>query len=218
MILIIDNYDSFVFNLARYVEESGQIAIVVRNDKITMSDIHDLNPTHIIISPGPGGPTEAGMSIAIVREFAGKIPILGVCLGHQVIGHVFGGQITRAKEPMHGKSSLIHHEGHGLFHSIPSPFYVGRYHSLIVLDEGLSKDITVTSRSATGEIMSFFSESLKLFGVQFHPESVLTEHGYAIIHNFICMKLDIGQKNMRKDSCPSVHENRLMGIESGSRI
>lgn len=185
MILLIDNYDSFVFNLSRYVEELGHTVMVVRNDHITIADIHALHPTHIIISPGPGGPEDAGMSIAIVQEFAGKIPILGVCLGHQVIGHVFGGRIVRAKEPRHGKSSLIHHEGHGLFHGIPSPFRVARYHSLIVLDEGLSKDFTITSRSTSGEIMSFSNETLKLFGVQFHPESVLTEHGHVLLKNFI---------------------------------
>ena len=185
MILIIDNYDSFVFNLSRYVEELGHDAMVVRNDNITISDIHALQPTHIIISPGPCGPMDAGMSIAIVQEFIGKIPILGVCLGHQVIGHVMGGHITTAKEPMHGKSCLIHHDGHGMFHGIPSPLRVGRYHSLIVLDEGLSKELTITSRSATGEIMSFSSHTLKLTGVQFHPESVLTEHGHALLDNFI---------------------------------
>lgn len=189
MILVIDNYDSFVFNLSRYVEELGHTVMVVRNNKITIQDIHALQPTHIIISPGPGGPTDAGISIAIVKEFAGKTPILGVCLGHQVIGHVFGGNITRAKEPMHGKSCLIHHNQQGIFHDIPTPLRVGRYHSLIVLDEGLCKDIIVTSRSAADEIMSFANEKLNLFGVQFHPESVLTEHGHELISNFIRMSV-----------------------------
>lgn len=185
MILIIDNYDSFVFNLSRYVEELGQEVLVVRNNKITIQDIERLQPTHIIISPGPCGPTEAGMSIAIVQEFSGKIPILGVCLGHQVIGHVFDGRITKAKEPMHGKSCLIEHDGTGMFSGIMSPLRVGRYHSLIVSDETLSRALTITSRSAAGEVMSFSSAKLKLVGVQFHPESVLTEHGHLLISNFI---------------------------------
>ena len=185
MILIIDNFDSFVFNLSRYVEELGFDTRVARNNILTIADIYTLQPTHIIISPGPCGPTEAGISIDVVREFSGKIPILGVCLGHQVIGHVFGGHVAKAKEPMHGKSCLIQHDGLGVFHGIPSPLRVGRYHSLIVLDEGLSSQIIVTSRTASGEIMSFFSQQLKLAGFQFHPESVLTEHGHALIRNFI---------------------------------
>ena len=185
MILIIDNYDSFVFNLSRYVEELGHDVIVARNNEITIEGIQTLKPTHIIISPGPCGPMYAGISIAVVREFTGIIPILGVCLGHQVIGHVFGGEIAKAQEPMHGKSCLIHHDASGIFRDIPSPLRVGRYHSLIVLDEGLSQHITVTSRSAAGEIMSFSNEKLKLFGVQFHPESILTDHGHALIYNFI---------------------------------
>lgn len=185
MILIIDNHDSFVFNLARYVEELGHDSLVVRNNKLSIQDIYTLKPTHIIISPGPCGPLEAGISIDVVREFAAIIPILGVCLGHQVIGHVYGGLITRAKEPMHGKSCLIHHDGKGLFQNIPSPLRVGRYHSLIVLDDGLDKDLIVTSRTAASEIMSLSNEQLQLFGVQFHPESILTEHGHALIHNFI---------------------------------
>lgn len=185
MILIIDNYDSFVFNLSRYVEELGQTTRVVRNNKITIQDIHALKPTHIILSPGPCGPTDAGLSIDVVQSFVGKTPILGVCLGHQVIGHVFGGRIARATKPMHGKSSLIQHDGQGLFKGLPNPLRVGRYHSLIVLDEGLDPNLIVTSRSTEGEIMSFSNDALKLFGVQFHPESVLTEHGHALISHFI---------------------------------
>ena len=187
MILIIDNYDSFVFNLARYVEELGQTVNVVRNNQITIETILTLQPTHIILSPGPRGPTDAGISIEIVQNFAGKIPILGVCLGHQVIGHVFGGRIAKAKEPMHGKSCLIQHNGQDLFQGLPNPLRVGRYHSLIVLDEGLSKDMTITSRSASGEVMSFSNTALNLFGVQFHPESVLTEYGHELINNFLAL-------------------------------
>ena len=185
MILIIDNYDSFVFNLSMYVEELGQTVMVVRNNKITLNAIRHMQPTHIIISPGPGHPSDAGISIDLVQTFAGKIPMLGVCLGHQVIGQVFGSRVVRAQEPMHGKSCLIEHDGQGIFYGLPNPLRVGRYHSLIVLDEGLSHELTITSRSASGEIMSFSSNSLMLAGVQFHPESVLTEHGHAMINNFI---------------------------------
>jgi para-aminobenzoate synthetase component 2 len=185
MILIIDNYDSFVFNLSRYVEELGQDVIVVRNDKITIQDIYKLRPSHIILSPGPCGPEDAGISMDVVRTFVGKIPILGVCLGHQVIGHVFQGRVCKAKEPLHGKSCLIEHDGTGVFTHTPSPLRVGRYHSLIVSSEHLSKDLAVTSVSPAGEIMSFASKKLRLVGVQFHPESILTEHGHALINNFI---------------------------------
>jgi len=185
MILIIDNYDSFVFNLSRYVEELGHYVTVVRNTKITIQDIYVLKPTHIIVSPGPCGPMEAGISIEVVREFSGKIPILGVCLGHQVIGHVFGGRIIKTKDPMHGKSCLINHDAQGIFSGVPSCFRVGRYNSLVVSDEGLSNSLIVTSRSIPGEIMSFVNRELKLVGVQFHPESVLTDHGYTLINNFI---------------------------------
>jgi anthranilate synthase/aminodeoxychorismate synthase-like glutamine amidotransferase len=185
MILIIDNYDSFVFNLSRYIEELGRKVNVVRNDKITIQDIYMLQPTHIVISPGPCGPKEAGISIDVVREFLGKIPILGVCLGHQVIGHVFGGEIIKTKEPMHGKSCLIKHNRQGVFSGMPHSFQVARYNSLVVSEKNLSKNITVTSVSNAGEIMSLSSKKFKLVGLQFHPESVLTEHGHALINNFI---------------------------------
>lgn len=185
MILIIDNYDSFVFNLARYIKELNEEVFVVRNDQITTAEIAALRPSHIIISPGPKGPTDAGISVKTVETFSGKIPLLGVCLGHQVIGHVFGGKIKQAKKPMHGKSCFIHHNGKGMFHNIPTPLKVGRYHSLIVSESHLSKHLEITSRSSEGEIMSFSSSRLKIFGFQFHPESVLTEHGHTLIGNFI---------------------------------
>jgi len=185
MILIIDNFDSFVFNLSRYVEELGEEAMVVRNNQITLADIHKLKPTHVIISPGPRAPQDAGISVAVVHEFAGKIPILGVCLGHQVIGHVFGGLIIKAREPMHGKPCLIEHQGIGLFTGVPNPLCVGRYHSLIVTEGTLSPEISVTSRSAVGEIMSLSSKKLQLVGVQFHPESVMTEYGHVLLNNFL---------------------------------
>lgn len=185
MILLIDNYDSFVFNLSRYVEELGHDVRVVRNDTLTLQDIEILQPSHIILSPGPCGPEQTGISSDVVRAFAGKIPILGVCLGHQVIGHVFGSTVLKAKEPMHGKSCLIEHNGTGLFSDIPSPLRVGRYHSLIVSGDNLNASFDITSVSQAGEIMSFSSQQLKLAGFQFHPESVLTDYGHQLIHNFI---------------------------------
>ena len=185
MILIIDNYDSFVFNLARYVTELGHAVKVVRNNMITVTAIYDLQPTHIIISPGPCGPKEAGLSIDLVNAFYGKIPILGVCLGHQVIGYVFGGKIAKAKKPIHGKASMITHNGSGIFTGILSPLKVARYHSLIVLEKNLNKELQITSRSTEGEIMSFASKKLNIVGLQFHPESVLTEHGHKLLRNFI---------------------------------
>ncbi len=185
MILIIDNYDSFVYNLSRYVEELGKAVLVVRNNKITIEEIYKLKPSHIIISPGPCGPKDAGISLDVVTEFLSTIPILGVCLGHQVIGHVFGGDVIKAKKPMHGKSCLIEHDGKGVFSGIPSPLKVGRYHSLIVCDKKLSKEINVTSRSSEDEIMSFSSKNFKIIGLQFHPESLLTDHGHKLLENFI---------------------------------
>jgi para-aminobenzoate synthetase component 2 len=185
MILIIDNYDSFVFNLARYIEELGKPTQVVRNNQLRLSDISKLKPSHIILSPGPCGPDEAGICQDVVKDFAEKIPILGVCLGHQVIGQVYGGKVTRAKKPMHGKASDIHHDGRGIFTGIPNPLRVGRYHSLIVEDTTLDGSIKVTSHSAEGEIMSLASLSNRVIGLQFHPESVLTEYGYQLLDNFI---------------------------------
>ena len=185
MILIIDNYDSFVYNLSRYVEELGHSVVVVRNDKITIQDISQLQPSHIIISPGPCGPNEAGVSLDLVKNFYDKIPILGVCLGHQVIGSVFGGDVIQAKQPMHGKSCFIEHQGTGVFAGVPSPLKVGRYHSLIVSDKNLDKKLNITSRSAAGEIMSFAHADFNLVGLQFHPESLLTDDGHQLLKNFI---------------------------------
>ncbi len=181
MILIVDNYDSFVFNVARYFEELGEKTRVVRNDAITPAD---LSTKAIVISPGPCAPLQAGASMQIVREFSGKIPILGICLGHQVIGEVFGGVVTRAKRPMHGDSSEIVHNGSGVFSNIPQNFVAGRYHSLIVEQlEGTVLD--VTARTEDGEIMGLQHKHHRTFGVQFHPESILTEHGYDLLRNFL---------------------------------
>lgn len=205
MVLIIDNYDSFVFNLARYIEELGYATNVVRNDKISIAEIEHLKPSHIIISPGPCGPDEAGLSIDIVRQFAGKIPILGICLGHQVIGHVFGGKVIHAQKPLHGQSSMIHHNGEGVFSGLPNPLKVGRYHSLIVDDQNLDPSITITSRSSEGEVMSLANHQWRLIGLQFHPESILTEHGHALINNFLSESRWINQSALHtlKSSMPN---------------
>ncbi len=181
MILIIDNYDSFVFNIARYFEELGETPRVVRNDEVTGSD---LMAKAIVISPGPCTPHEAGQSMDIVNEYSGRLPILGICLGHQVIGEVFGGTVTRAKRPMHGDSSEISHTATGVFEGLPQHFSAGRYHSLIVELNGKTP-LEVTATSGDGAIMGLRHKSHPTFGVQFHPESILTEHGYDMLRNFL---------------------------------
>lgn len=183
MILIIDNYDSFVHNVARYFVELGQDTRVVRNDEVTPQDLAAASA--IVISPGPCTPQEAGQSIAIMREYSGKLPILGICLGHQVMGAVFGGRVTRAKRPMHGDSSEINHDGTGIFEGLPQRFSAGRYHSLIVELEGQETPLRVTARSDEGEIMGLRHETHETHGVQFHPESILTEGGYDMLRNFL---------------------------------
>ena len=185
MILLIDNYDSFVWNLARYVSELGHTRIVVRNDATSLDQIAALAPSHIIVSPGPCSPAEAGISNAVIAAFGASIPILGVCLGHQCIGAALGGKIDRARRPMHGKTSLVHHDGSGVFRGLPDPLTVTRYHSLIVLDEGLPEALTVTARSEEGEIMALAHRSWPLVGVQFHPEAVLPEHGHDLLAGFL---------------------------------
>ena len=182
MILIVDNYDSFVHNIARYFEELGESPRVVRNDEVT---VRDLEAKAIVISPGPCTPHEAGQSLDIVWNFSGKVPILGICLGHQVIGEVFGGLVKRAKRPMHGDSSEINHSATGIFTGLPQRFSAGRYHSLIVDLEGRDTPLDVTARSDEGEIMGLRHKSHPTFGVQFHPESILTEHGYDMLRNFL---------------------------------
>jgi para-aminobenzoate synthetase component II len=181
MILIVDNYDSFVYNVARYFEELGQSTNVVRNDEVSPAD---LRAKAIVISPGPCTPQEAGASLQIVRDFSGHIPILGICLGHQVIGEVFGAVVTRARRPMHGDSSQITHHGEGLFKDIPQGFLAGRYHSLIV-EQIENTLLEVTAQSDDGEIMGLQHKHHPTFGVQFHPESILTEHGYDLLQNFL---------------------------------
>ena len=183
MILLIDNYDSFVHNLARYVGELGRDRRVVRNDAITIDEISAAQPQAIIISPGPCTPNEAGISLDVVRQLGARTPILGVCLGHQCVGQVYGGEVKRAQRPVHGSTSLIHHNGKSLFEGLPTPLRAARYHSLIVeLPDDSELDVTATSDN--GEIMAVAHRRHPVFGVQFHPESVLTEHGHAQLANF----------------------------------
>jgi anthranilate synthase/aminodeoxychorismate synthase-like glutamine amidotransferase len=183
MILLIDNYDSFVYNIARYIEELGLPTLVKRND-LSIDEIIALNPTHIIISPGPCSPNEAGVSLAAVTHFANSIPILGICLGHQAIGQAFGAKIVCAKSPTHGKNSLIWHNNEGIFKQIVSPFKVGRYHSLAISNEDLPAELIVTARTEDDEIMAVQHVVLPIYGVQFHPESILTDYGKNILLNF----------------------------------
>ncbi|WP_395089498.1 anthranilate synthase component II [Armatimonas sp.] len=185
MILVIDNYDSFTYNLVQYLGELGQEIVVHRNDAITLDEITALKPDHLLISPGPCSPAEAGVSVAVIQRFAGEIPILGVCLGHQSIGHAFGGKIIRAQRLMHGKTSTIHHEGVGVFANLPQDFPAIRYHSLVIERASLPECLEVTATSEDGEIMGVRHKTLPIEGVQFHPESVLTEHGHAMLLNFL---------------------------------
>jgi len=185
MILLLDNYDSFVYNLARYVRELGETPVVHRHDALSVDDIAAMAPSHIIISPGPCSPTEAGISTEVVRRLGTIIPILGVCLGHQCIGAAYGGEIVRACRPMHGKTSLIHHHGAGIFHGLPTPFRATRYHSLVIAPASVPAGLEVTATSEDGEIMAVQHTRHPVYGVQFHPESVLTEHGYRLVDHFL---------------------------------
>ena len=185
MLLMIDNYDSFTYNLVQYLGELGEEVRVVRNDELAVDDIARLAPARIVISPGPCTPNEAGVSLAAIRRFAGKVPILGVCLGHQAIGQAFGGRVVHAKTLMHGKVSPIHHAGKGVFRGLPSPFNATRYHSLAIERESCPADLEITAWTDDGEIMGVRHRSLAVEGVQFHPESILTEHGHALLRNFL---------------------------------
>ncbi|MBK8764555.1 MAG: aminodeoxychorismate/anthranilate synthase component II [Burkholderiaceae bacterium] len=185
MLLMIDNYDSFTYNLVQYLGELGQDVRTVRNDAITLAEIERLAPERIVISPGPCTPNEAGISVPLLRHFAGRLPILGVCLGHQAIGAAFGGRIVRARELMHGKTSLIEHTGKGVFEGLPSPYTVIRYHSLAIERSSLPDCLEITATTADGEIMGVRHRELPIEGVQFHPESILTEHGHALLRNFL---------------------------------
>ncbi len=190
MLLMIDNYDSFTYNIVQYLGELKAHVKVVRNDEITVEDIETLNPERIVISPGPCSPSEAGISIATIERYAGKIPILGVCLGHQSIGQAFGGDVVRAKKVMHGKTSMIYHNNVGVFKNIPSPFRATRYHSLVIKRETLPAclELTAWTQNDDGsidEIMGVRHKVMKVEGVQFHPESILTEHGHQLLQNFL---------------------------------
>ncbi len=190
MILVIDNYDSFTYNLVQYLGELGQKVRVVRNDEIAVADVARLKPTHLLISPGPCTPKEAGISVDVIRAYAGKLPILGVCLGHQSLGYAFGGKIIRAKKLMHGKTSQIKHDGKGVFKGLKNPFTATRYHSLVIEKKTCPKELIVTATSEDGEIMGVRHRTLPaLEGVQFHPESILTEGGKALLKNFLGFKV-----------------------------
>ncbi len=185
MILMIDNYDSFTYNLVQYLGELGEQLVVYRNDKISLAEIEKLKPEKIVISPGPKSPEDAGLSNEIIVHFAGKIPILGVCLGHQCIGHVFGGEVVRAKRLMHGKTSMIYHKNKGLFKGLPNPFEGTRYHSLIVKRETLPKCLEITAWTKEKEIMGLKHRKYNIHGIQFHPESILTKKGKELLKNFL---------------------------------
>ena len=185
MLLMIDNYDSFTYNLVQYFGELGEEVRVVRNDAIDIKGIAELAPARIVISPGPCTPNEAGISVPLIREFAGKLPILGVCLGHQAVGQAFGGRIVHAGRVMHGKTSDIRHASKGVFAGLPSPFRATRYHSLVIERASLPDCLEVTAESEDGEIMGVRHRQFAVEGVQFHPESILTEHGHVLLKNFL---------------------------------
>jgi anthranilate synthase component 2 len=184
-LLMIDNYDSFTYNLVQYFGELGAEVLVHRNDEISLPDIEALKPSHLVVSPGPCSPAEAGISVAAIQHFAGKLPILGVCLGHQSIGAAFGARIIRAQQLMHGKTSLIHTTQQGVFADLPKDFTVNRYHSLAIERSTCPAELEVTAWTEDGEIMGVRHRSLPIEGVQFHPESILTEHGHALLNNFL---------------------------------
>jgi anthranilate synthase component 2 len=190
MLLMIDNYDSFTYNLVQYLGELGQEVQVYRNDEISLAQVASLKPQYIVVSPGPCTPNEAGISVPLIHEFAGKIPLLGVCLGHQSIGQAFGGNIIKAKTLMHGKTSLIHHTNTGVFSNLPNPYTATRYHSLVIEKNTIPDCLEITAWTQEengdfGEIMGVKHKTLAVEGVQFHPESILTEHGHALLNNFL---------------------------------
>ena len=187
MLVMIDNYDSFTYNLVQYLGELGQVIKVHRNDQVTVDEVVREKPERIVISPGPCTPNEAGVSNDILRRFAGKVPILGVCLGHQCIGHVFGGEVVRAPRLMHGKTSMIQHDGKTIFKDLPNPFEATRYHSLIIKRETLPQCLEVTAETDQGEIMGVRHKDYQVEGVQFHPESILTHAGKDLLRNFLAL-------------------------------
>ncbi|WP_339181024.1 aminodeoxychorismate/anthranilate synthase component II [Paenibacillus sp. FSL R5-0701] len=191
MILVIDNYDSFTYNLVQYLGELGETVEVRRNDEIDLAGIEALAPDHILISPGPCTPNEAGISLAVIDHFKGSIPIFGVCLGHQSIGQAFGGNVIRAERMMHGKTSDMHHNGTSVFAGLPSPFTATRYHSLIVERSSLPDCLEITAETAEGEIMGLRHKEYAIEGVQFHPESIITDHGHQMLRNFLSQQVKV---------------------------
>jgi para-aminobenzoate synthetase component 2 len=185
MLLMLDNYDSFTYNLVQYLGELGQVIEVYRNDQITPDEVEARKPDKIVISPGPCTPNEAGVSNEILRRFSGKVPILGVCLGHQCIGHVFGGEVVRAPRLMHGKTSMIHHDGKTIFAGLPNPFEATRYHSLIIRRETMPECLEISAETDQGEVMGVRHRDFTVEGVQFHPESILTQSGKELLRNFL---------------------------------
>ncbi|OMF06165.1 anthranilate/aminodeoxychorismate synthase component II [Paenibacillus amylolyticus] len=191
MILVIDNYDSFTYNLVQYLGELGETVEVRRNDEIDLAGIEALAPDHILISPGPCTPNEAGISLSVIDHFKGSIPIFGVCLGHQSIGQAFGGNVIRAERMMHGKTSEMHHNGTSVFAGLPSPFTATRYHSLIVERSSLPDCLEITAETAEGEIMGLRHKEYAIEGVQFHPESIITDHGHQMLRNFLSQQVKV---------------------------
>ncbi len=185
MLLMIDNYDSFTYNLVQYFGELGEEVTVFRNDEIGLDEIGQLKPERVVISPGPCTPSKAGISVPLIEHYHGKVPILGVCLGHQSIGQAFGGKIVHARRVMHGKTSPVFHNSSGLFHNLPNPFHATRYHSLVIERESLPDCLEITAWTEDGEIMGVRHKTLEIEGVQFHPESILTEHGHKLLANFL---------------------------------
>ena len=185
MILLLDNYDSFTYNLAQYLGQLGEKLEVRRNDQITLDEVARLRPNRIVISPGPGIPQRAGITVELICRFADEVPILGVCLGHQAIGHAFGGRVVRAREILHGKTSEIHHDGKTIFRKLPQPFTATRYHSLVVARKGLPRELEISAETADGTIMGLRHRKLRVEGVQFHPESILTDAGMQLLQNFL---------------------------------
>ncbi|EPY06012.1 anthranilate synthase component II [Paenibacillus sp. E194] len=191
MILVIDNYDSFTYNLVQYLGELGEQVEVYRNDEIDIEGIEKLQPDHLLLSPGPCTPNEAGITLDVIAHFKGKIPIFGVCLGHQAIGQAFGGKVVRAQRLMHGKTSPIYHEGQSVFEELPSPFTATRYHSLLVERESLPECLEITASTEEGEIMGLRHREYPIEGVQFHPESIITDHGHQMLRNFLKSKASV---------------------------
>ncbi|EPY11824.1 MULTISPECIES: aminodeoxychorismate/anthranilate synthase component II [Paenibacillus] len=191
MILVIDNYDSFTYNLVQYLGELGEQVEVYRNDEIDIEGIEKLQPNHLLLSPGPCTPNEAGITLDVIAHFKGKIPIFGVCLGHQAIGQAFGGKVVRAQRLMHGKTSPIYHEGQSVFEDLPSPFTATRYHSLLVERESLPECLEITASTEEGEIMGLRHREYPIEGVQFHPESIITDHGHQMLRNFLKSKASV---------------------------